>query len=117
LSAHVALWFVIEILHWLSAGGAFLWESGRYRIEGTRGSAVLVASDDVRLWFTWRNGELAVAVEGARAGPITGRYRLRQLVELAGRWMPDAASDADLLRGSLETIEVFLRTRALTVAR
>ena len=99
---------MIEILHWLSTGGAFLWESGRYRIEGTQGSAVLVASDDVRLWFTWRNGELAVEVEGARAGPIAGRYRLRQLVELMGRWMPDAASDAALLRASLEAIESFL---------
>jgi hypothetical protein len=108
---------VIEILHWLSTGGAFLWESGRYRIEGTRGSAVLVASDDVRLWFTWRNGELNVEVEGARAGPISGRYRLRQLVELSGQGQPDAASDAALLGASLDAIESFLRTRAPAFAR
>src|SRR5262249_41683925 len=113
----VALWLVIEILHWLSTGGAFLWETGRYRIEGTRGSAVLVASDDVRLWFMWSNGELAVAVEAARAGPVVGRYRLRQLVELTGREVPAAASDAALLRGSLAAIEFFLRMRAPAFAR
>ena len=108
---------MIEILHWLLTGGAFLWESGRYRIAGTRGSAVLVASDDVRLWFTWRNDELSVEVEGARAGPIAGRYQLRQLVELLGRWMPNAASDAALLRASLDAIEEFLRTRVPAFAR
>ena len=96
-----------QLLRFLVFRCAFLWDDGRYRIIGSHGDSVTVASADVRLCFTCKNGGVAIDVEPARAGPVSGRYALSSMCALLG-WS-EGLDDAALLRASLLDIEALFR--------
>jgi hypothetical protein len=98
---------VKQLLRFLLLRYPFLWDDGRYRIVGSDGDSITVASADVQLCFTCTRDGVAIDVAPVYAGPVGGRYALETVRALLG--FSECLDDAARLRASLPDIEAFFR--------